>query len=404
MRQFSKPRGAAQDSQASQNSPAARLLERCLAEAHRLGASDLHLEPEVGGLSVRARIDGSLWEMAPPPPSLAAAFLARLRLLAGADLAERRMPQDGRFRLDLGEQSFVDIRCAFLPVVRGEKVTLRLLNRQDTPRSLGALGLDGTQEQQLRLHLERADGLIIVVGPTGSGKTTTLYACMEETRRRDRSLVSVEDPVEVELSNVAQVPVHEEIGRGFAPVLRALLRHDPDVMMVGEIRDSESASIACRAALTGHLVLSSLHATDATEVPARLRDMDVPDYLIQTTLRLIVAQRLLRRPCEHCKTTSRSSEQESHWFEMVALETPANLTRTHGCSRCQETGYRGRLPVFALSSGASSSTSGDLLRSGLKRVAAGKTTLQEVLARCPLGDARRLSKAAKGDPSRDEKG
>ncbi|MFT4569528.1 MAG: type II secretory ATPase GspE/PulE/Tfp pilus assembly ATPase PilB-like protein [Hyphomicrobiaceae bacterium] len=368
----------------SDSSPAARLVERCLTEATAAGASDLHLEPEEKGLRLRARIDGSLCEMASPPPALVGPFLARLRLLAGADIAERRLPQEGRFRVSLGDSGIVDVRCAFLPVTRGEKITLRLLARKTTPRSLAALGLPSDCEVRVKTHLSRPDGLIVVAGPTGSGKTTTLYACMEEAQRPDRSMVSVEDPVEAELAAVAQVPVHEEIGRGFAPVLRALLRHDPDVIMIGEIRDTESAAIACRAALTGHLVLSSLHATDCAEVAPRLREMGVPNYLVHATLRLVVAQRLLRTPCTDCAIAAPPSREELRWLVRFDIQAPNSVLRSVGCPQCNGTGYLGRTPAFAVVEPSSNTGNSCLLAAALDKVVARQTTMAEALARCPV--------------------
>ncbi len=372
---------AAQESEAS---PAARLVERCLSDAHALGASDIHLEPGEDGLRLRARIDGALRPLPTPPPALAPAFLARLRLLAGVDIAEHRLPQDGRFALQVRDGSMLDIRCAFLPVARGEKITLRLLAGSSSPRRLDTLGLDQALRTRLALQLERPDGLVVIAGPTGSGKTTTLYACMEEARREDRSLVSVEDPVEISLDHVAQVRVREEIGCGFAPVLRALLRHDPDVVMVGEMRDSESAAIACRAALTGHLVLTSLHATDAAEVPPRLLDMGVPAYLLHATLRLVVAQRLLRRICPACSRARPTTAEERRAFSEYGLQAPERVHEGPGCTSCMGSGYRGRIAVFAILDPSVSSGSPGLFEAALGRVADGATTLVEAFARCPL--------------------
>jgi general secretion pathway protein E len=292
-----------------------RRLAALLAEAIEAGASDLHLEPDRDGLRVRIRVDGHLRDLEPPPVSLVPALLTRIRLLARVDLAERRLPQDGRFSWvvegserpapstqhrpndDAHGRESIDIRAAFLPVARGEKIALRLLRHPGAAPSLDALGMGPAELARFRSALAKPNGLVLVVGPTGSGKSTTLHAALVHLRCSARSLASVEDPVEFDIAGVSQVAVDEEIGRSFAVVLRALLRQDPDVLMVGEIRDDESARIACRAALTGHLVLSSLHASHAGEALLRLPEIGVADYLVRATVTLVVAQRLVRRRC-----------------------------------------------------------------------------------------------------------
>jgi type II secretory ATPase GspE/PulE/Tfp pilus assembly ATPase PilB-like protein len=373
--------------------PAARALEHALEEAIVAGASDLHIEPEHDRLSLRLRVDGTLRALPAPPPSLAAALCARIRVLAGADLAQRRLPQDGRFSTTSRNGETVDIRAAFIPVARGEKITLRFLPRRRKTPELNELGLDAPALSVVKRTLEGSEGLIVVAGPTGSGKTTTLYALLESLRRDDRSVVSVEDPIEKELDGVAQVSVHEEVGRSFGCALRALLRQDPDVVLIGEMRDQESAAIACRAALTGHLVLTSLHATNTAEITTRLLDLGVADYMLRATLRLQLAQRLLRKPCAHCTADRRPSSQEQRLFSSFGITAPVNLVEGRGCPRCVGTGFAGREAVFEIAAAAREqpTNSQELLPQALRRAALGRTTIGEAIARCPRIDAPNFS-------------
>jgi general secretion pathway protein E len=371
-------------------SPAVRRLSALLAEAVEAGASDVHFEPDRDGLRIRIRVDGQLCDLEPPPVSLVAALLTRIRLLARVDLAERRLPQDGRFTFSLGAGEGVDIRAAFLPAARGEKIALRLLRQHaqgGAPPSLQALGMRETDLARLEAALARPNGLVLVVGPTGSGKSTTLHAALVHLRGATRSLASVEDPVEFDIAGVTQVAVDEEVGRTFAVVLRALLRQDPDVLMVGEIRDDESARIACRAALTGHLVLSSLHASHAREALLRLPEIGVADYLVRATVALVVAQRLVRQLCEACAGTTPATADAAVWFESAGLAVPRTLPRAVGCERCQGRGYRGRIALFELAASTDDApapfTAGSLGAAGLVHVQMGLTTVEEVLVHCP---------------------
>ena len=364
-----------------------RRLSALLAAAVEAGASDLHLEPDRDGLRVRMRVDGHLHDVEPPPAALVAALLTRIRLLSRVDLAERRLPQDGRFTWTLDTGESIDIRSSFLPAARGEKIALRLLRHRGAAPTLDALGMEGGALARFRRALGRPNGLVLVVGPTGSGKSTTLHAALVHLRDATRSLASVEDPVEFDIAGVSQVAVDEEIGRTFAVVLRALLRQDPDVLMVGEIRDDDSARIACRAALTGHLVLTSLHASHAREALLRLPEIGVADYLVRATVALVVAQRLVRRLCPSCTRPCETDANAGEWFTRAGLRAPAALPHAVGCEHCQGRGYRGRLALFELASNDDDAPSpfaaGSLGAAGLAQVLQGSTSLEEVLAHCP---------------------
>ena len=331
------------------------------------------------------RVDGHLRDLDPPPASLVPALLTRIRLLARVDLAERRLPQDGRFTW--AAEPPIDIRAAFLPVARGEKIALRLLRHPGAAPSLDTLGMSGDALARLCRALAKPNGLVLVVGPTGSGKSTTLHAALVHLRSSARSLASVEDPVEFDIAGVSQVAVDEEIGRTFAVVLRALLRQDPDVLMVGEIRDDDSARIACRAALTGHLVFSSLHASHAREALVRLPEIGVADYLVRATVTLVVAQRLVRRLCGACASSAVAGPDVAQWFAGAGLRAPAALPRAIGCERCHGHGYRGRVALFETASTVDDAPApfgpGSLAASGLAHVLGGVTTLEEVLTHCP---------------------
>jgi type II secretory ATPase GspE/PulE/Tfp pilus assembly ATPase PilB-like protein len=351
-------------------SPAMRLLDRYLAVAVEAGASDLHLEPGAAGLEVRMRVDGVLRPLDPPPENVADALMMRARLLAHVDLAERRLPQDGRFVFDHAGGA-VDVRAAFMPVHRGERLALRMMQSETKLTVFDELGLEPPDSEGFGRALERPHGMVAVVGPTGSGKTTTLYAALERLRR-------------------PQIAVDEDCGRTFAAVLRAILRQDPDVIMVGEMRDPDSARIACRAALTGHRVLTTLHTADTREAVLRLSDLEIPDYLIRATLALVIAQRLVRRLCMRCRTASAPRPAEAALFGALAMEAPARLGRAGGCEGCAGEGYRGRravfelLPMFDGGAGAARVTPRRyLLQEGLRLAATGETTFEEVVAVCP---------------------
>lgn len=368
-------------------SPAMRLLDRYLALAADERASDLHLEPTGTGLQIRMRVDGVLHAIEPPPASLVAPLLARTRLLARVDLAEHRLPQDGRFAFE-HHGVHVDVRAAFMPVHGGEKLVLRMLQRERDDRGFDDLGLDGDEATVVSRALDAPHGLIVVVGPTGSGKTTTLYAAIEHLRRPELSIVTVEDPVERDVGGVAQIPVDTDCGRGFDVVLRTVLRLDPDVIMIGEMRDVDSARIACRAALTGHRVLTTLHTTDAIEALVRLCDMGVPRHLVAATVSLVIAQRLVRRLCSRCKSIVEPGTSELAAYHELGLMAPDRVAATVGCAACAGKGYRGRAAVFELldltaSCDLEATPSRSLRAAGLALATALTTTTAEVVSTCP---------------------
>lgn len=380
-----------------------RALDHYLDLAVEHGASDLHLEPhpaafadrdiDDGGrvpvLRARLRIDGRLRDVEPPPSHLTSPLLTRLRLLARVDLSESRLPQDGRFTFSRAGRR-IDVRAAFMPVEGGEKVALRLLDRSADTMTIAALGLEPADRARLESAVEAANGLVIVAGPTGSGKTTTLYAAIAHLAREDLSILTVEDPVEKKLPSVSQVSIDEDCGRTFPSVLRAVLRQDPDVLLVGEMRDPESARIACRAALTGHLVLTTVHSSDAREALVRMEEMGLPSYLVRGTVSLVVAQRLLRRLCTRCRGRRDLREGEANLFAGLGLPIPPDLPAATGCRFCEASGYRGRVAVFesldvsgGRHAGETSDPSGSLLAGALRTVAGGTTSLEEAIAECP---------------------
>ncbi|ABM62784.1 GspE/PulE family protein [Halorhodospira halophila] len=314
-----------------------RLVDRLLADAVRRRASDIHLQPEADRVRVRLRIDGLLREAEGPPPGLRGRVAARIKLLAGMDVAEQRLPQDGRLEARDGDGQRVQFRVASCPGVHGEKLVLRLIE-QDAPATLDALDLPGPARAALESALDRPDGLILVTGPTGSGKTATLHAALRRLNTPERNICAVEDPVEMDTPGVNQVAVNRRAGIDFAQALRAFLRQDPDVIMIGEIRDAETAAIAVKAAQTGHLVLSTLHTRSAPGAVERLAQMGLPGYDLASSLSLVVAQRLVRRLCPACRETSSAAAQP-------AAAEPAGVYHPRGCPECQD-GYRGRRGVF----------------------------------------------------------
>ena len=379
-----------------------RALDHYLDLAVEHGASDLHLEPDPGGfatrdvdsggrvsaLRVRLRVDGRLRDVEPPPAHLTSPLLTRLRLLARVDLSESRLPQDGRFTFSRSGRR-IDVRAGFMPVEGGEKVALRLLDRGGEGLTIEGLGLAPDARQAFERAIEAANGLVVVAGPTGSGKTTTLYAAIAHLCREDLSILTVEDPVERKLAGVSQVNIDEDCGRTFPVVLRSVLRQDPDILLVGEMRDPESARIACRSALTGHLVLTTLHSSDALEALVRMEEMGLPGYLVRGTVSLVIAQRLVRRLCTGCRGERPSNEHERAVFVENGMPPFPRLPAARGCAACEAQGYRGRLAVFevydvcASRAGTAHPTHSTLFHNGLGKVADGETTLEEVLAECP---------------------
>lgn len=377
--------------------PVVRLVNLLLAEAVAAGASDVHLEADQRRVRVRYRLDGVLADAPSPPAHLRQAMLSRLKIMAELDIAERRAPQDGRFRLRLEDRE-LDVRVSTLPTLHGESVVLRLLDAAREARDLQALGMGPDTLAAVERFARRPQGMLLVTGPTGSGKTTTLYALVRHLSTGREKIVSVEDPVEYQLADVAQVPVQPRAGVTFARALRSILRHDPDVLLVGEMRDPETAEICTQAALTGHLVLSTLHTTDAPAALTRLLDLGVPHYLVTSTVEVVLAQRLVRSVCRECArpvpvddAVRRLAAEDG--YELDAMQLGA------GCTACRGTGYRGRTGIYELlvvddelRRAVSRGSGADVLRplalehgmrslraDGWRQVRAGRTTPEEVL-------------------------
>lgn len=328
--------------ESADEAPVIRMVNMMLIEALRTGASDIHFEAMEKVSRLRYRIDGALIERPSPPRALHNAIISRIKIMSDLDIAERRMPQDGRFRVKALKKE-VDIRVSILPTIHGEKVVMRTLDKTNLAPSLAALGLDDFAYRAMKHSIAQPHGIILVTGPTGSGKTTTLYSCLQDLNTMDVNIVTAEDPVEYELPGVNQVHVNTQVGLSFASVLRSVLRQDPDIVLVGEIRDGETADIAVKAALTGHLVLSTLHTNDASGVIARLIDMGVPPFLLASSLILAQAQRLYRKLCPLCKVLS---EIDSKVLEANDID-PADLAggtvfEAVGCPKCNNSGYKGR--------------------------------------------------------------
>jgi len=344
--------GAATGSDAAlKDAPVVKLLQTLFEDAVQVRASDIHLEPQEKNLHVRFRIDGVLHLQTEADSKIASALVLRLKLMSGLDISERRLPQDGRFHVDIRGNA-VDVRISTMPTQYGESVVMRLLSQSTGLLRLDRLGMPAPMLARVRHALARSGGMILVTGPTGSGKTTTLYAALAEINGPDCKIITVEDPVEYRLPGVNQVQVHEKIDLGFERVLRSALRQDPDVILVGEMRDRTTAEIGLRAALTGHLVLSTLHTNEAASTPIRLVDMGVPAYMVAMSLHLVVAQRLVRMVCEECTAQHEPSVPESAWLLHAARagaeDGRASYRRGLGCSRCNGTGYAGRSAVYEM--------------------------------------------------------
>jgi general secretion pathway protein E len=326
--------------------PVVRYVNLLVRDAYDARASDIHLEATRSGLAARFRLDGVLAPAPEPPSEMHHAVVSRIKLLAELDIAERRRPQDGRIRVRL-EARELDLRVSTVPTMFGESVVLRLLDRGGRPVELDDLGMPPDVREEVARLSARPHGMLLVTGPTGSGKTTTLYACLERRQKTAEKIITVEDPVEYQLSGITQVPVHRQAGVTFATALRSILRQDPDVLMVGEMRDVETAELAIQAAMTGHLVFTTLHTNDAVGAIPRLVDLGVPEYLVAATIEGVLAQRLVRRVCAECLTPYQPSA------ESVALLAGrpvgrVTLTRGTGCAACRGTGFRGRLGIFEL--------------------------------------------------------
>jgi MSHA biogenesis protein MshE len=332
----------------TEGAPVVRLLQSLFEDAMQVGASDVHIEPQEADLQIRVRVDGVLQTQTHADKRIGSALAQRLKLMAGLDISEKRLPQDGRFSVRLREAT-IDVRLSTLPTTYGESAVMRLLKQGSGMKRLDDIGMPPAMLKRFREVLHRSSGLVLVTGPTGSGKTTTLYAALAEINAAELKVITVEDPVEYRLPGLTQVQVNEKIELTFAKVLRACLRQDPDVILVGEMRDPETAEIGLRAAITGHLVLSTLHTRDAISTPFRLLDMGVPPFMVATSLQAVIAQRLLRLNCTECSEPHQATPQEQSWLDaMQASGQPLVSKRGRGCSSCHGTGYAGRQGVYEL--------------------------------------------------------
>jgi type IV pilus assembly protein PilB len=323
--------------------PVVTLANHVISKAIQAGASDVHLQPMEHALGVRYRIDGMLHDDAPIAKTMQAALLSRIKIMANLDIAERRVPQDGRIRIH-DENRTIDLRVSTLPAQYGEKIVLRILDKSGLRIEIDQLGFEESALTRFRESIHKPNGMILATGPTGSGKTTTLYAALQELNRPHVNILTVEDPIEYEIDRVTQVQVHPEAGRTFPVVLRSFLRQDPDVIMVGELRDRETLDIAFKASLTGHMVLSTLHTNDAPSTVTRLVDMGMEPYLVGSSLELILAQRLLRKLCLRCRKPAEAPESVTRRFQR-AIGKDARFYEAGACERCHKTGYRGRIPA-----------------------------------------------------------
>ncbi|OSS41900.1 Type 4 fimbrial assembly, ATPase PilB [Desulfurella amilsii] len=382
------------------DAPIIKLANSILESAVKEGASDIHLEPYENTFRVRFRIDGKAKTVNTPPKTIAPNLITRFKIMAKLNIAEKRLPQDGRIRIRAFGK-LIDLRVSTVPTVFGEKLVMRLLDRENIKVSLDNINMRPTDLQRFKHAISLPNGVVIVTGPTGSGKSTTLYAALNELNKEDRNIMSVEDPVEYNLEGINQVQVKEDIGLTFSSVLRSFLRQDPDIIMVGEIRDTQTAEIAVRAALTGHLVLSTLHTNDSVSAITRLIDMGIDGYLIASSLRLVLAQRLVRKICTHCRQPINLPKEIllKAGFDKADLDD-IRLFKGKGCSHCLDTGYKGRMAIFevlhisediremiienkdentirqkALQEGMLT-----LKQDGLQKVKQGITTLEEVLS------------------------
>jgi len=389
------------------STPIRKLLNMVLLLAIKEQASDIHFEPFEDEFKIRVRADGVLYEMVPPPRHLANAIVTRIKVMSELDIAERRLPQDGRIELNVGGNS-VDLRVSILPTMFGESVVMRVLDRTVVQLDLNKIGMDPSTLNRFREIIHRPNGIVLVTGPTGSGKTTTLYSALNELNDIASKIITTEDPIEYDIDGLIQVPVNPDIDVTFATVLRAILRHDPDKILVGEIRDYETAEIAIQSALTGHLVFSTLHTNDAPSAVTRLRDMGIQPFLITATLEAVLAQRLVRKICTECRTQFEPSDDL-----LMELQLPIAQARKYkfyygrGCARCNNTGYKGRSGIYELLnvnddirdmivSDASVDEMRHLARAqgmttlreaGLKLIFDGVTTIDEVVRETVMEDA-----------------
>jgi type IV pilus assembly protein PilB len=379
-------------------SPVIRYVNYLISSAVREGASDIHVEPGEDTLIIRCRIDGVLFEQEAPPLNMHAAMISRLKIMARLDIAERRLPQDGRIHISV-ENRRMDLRVSTLPTTHGEKCVIRILDSRSILRGLDALGMSAETLQIFRRQIDQPHGIVLVTGPTGSGKSTTLYSALQVMDAKNMNICTVEDPVEYQLPRITQVNVNDGIGLSFAATLRSLLRQDPDIIMVGEIRDTETARVAIQAALTGHLVLSTLHTNDAPSSIIRLMNIGIEPYLIGASLNGVLAQRLVRRICDNCKKPAKDVRENVKLYLEEHHIQADNLCVGAGCEKCRQTGYKGRLGIYEimtldetvrdlishgpssleLSRAVKSAGMRDLRTDGLEKMAAGLTTVDEIM-------------------------
>jgi MSHA biogenesis protein MshE len=340
--------GALDAALGAEDAPVVKLLQSLFQDATQVGASDIHVEPQEDRLRIRFRIDGQLQAQTETDLRVASAVALRLKLMADMDISEKRHPQDGRFNVLVRKQA-VDVRISTMPTQYGESVVMRLLNRQSGLLGLDALGMPAPMLQRFREIVHRVSGMVAVTGPTGSGKTTTLYAALNELNTPARKIITVEDPIEYRVAGLNQVQVNEKIDLTFASVLRSVLRQDPDVVLIGEMRDTETAQIGLRAAITGHMVLSTLHVREAASAPMRLLDMGVPRYMVATSLQAVIAQRLVRLICESCIDDYSPTPQERRFVETGWSSAAASgYKKGRGCTHCNGSGYHGRSGVYEM--------------------------------------------------------
>ncbi len=390
-----------------QQAPVVRLVNDILLQAVRMGASDIHFEPKRKGLRLRYRIDGDLVDIRTIPTSMMPAVIARVKVLAELNLTERRLPQDGRFSFQV-QAKRIDVRVSTLPNQHGERVVLRLLNNSQVNYRLDSLGFSDVNIERFQSLIRQPYGMILITGPTGSGKTTTLYATLREISRPEINIMTCEDPIEYEIEDISQSNVNEKVGLTFAAQLRSILRQDPDVVLIGEIRDRETAEIACRAALTGHLVFSTLHTNDAASAFPRLIDMGVEPFLISSSVIGVIGQRLLRRLCPSCRYEDTPTPEE----RQAIGRGVSHIYRTRGCSQCLQRGYRGRLAVhevlivnhtiqqLILQRAEAQRIAEEAIRTGmvtmqqdaLAKALAGVTSLQEVIAKVGLPETEQTER------------
>ncbi|MES0397434.1 MAG: type II secretion system ATPase GspE [Syntrophobacteria bacterium] len=379
------------------DAPIIKLVNHIFSQAVKSQASDIHIEPYQQRLQVRFRLDGVLHNVLSPPRRLHAAIVSRIKVMARLDIAEKRLPQDGRTEVKIGER-LVDVRVSSLPTAFGERVVLRLLEKSGKLLSMEEIGLTGAALAEMKRLLRLSHGIILVTGPTGSGKTTTLYAALSSINSPDKNILTIEDPIEYQLDGIGQMQVNPKINLTFARGLRSMVRQDPDVILVGEIRDRETADIAIHAALTGHLVFSTLHTNDSASAVTRLIDMGIEPFLVSTAVQAIIAQRLVRLLCPHCKETY--EPEEAQWAELgSSREVAGPIFRADGCEKCLETGYRGRTGIYEflllseaikglvlktsdanqINKAARAEGMASLREDGINKVIEGRTTISEVL-------------------------